>query len=376
MRIAINTRFLLKDKLEGIGWYTYEVVRRLVEMRPDDEFIFLFDRPYDPSFIFGDNVEAKVLYPPARHPFLWYLWFEWAVPRALRQAKADVFFSPDSYCNLRSKVPTLMTVHDIAFMHFPEQIPTLVNKYYRYFEPRYIGSAQKVSTVSSFTAKDMMEKWNIPKEKIQVDYNGCKSDFEPILAAKKDETKQAFSHGKDFFLFVGAFHPRKNVHRIIKAFDSFKKATGADVQLVLGGRFAWQTGVIKDALEASPYKDEILLPGYITSDQLPALTASALAMVYPSHFEGFGLPVLEAMQSGVPVITSNVSSLPEVAGDAALLVDPNSVEQIADAMIRLYQDPELRQSCIEKGLVQSQRFSWDKTAVGISRGLDGLLRLK
>jgi len=121
MRIAINTRFLLKDKLEGIGWYTYEISKWLVEKHPEHEFIFFFDRPFDKSFIFGKNVTPVVLSPPARHPVLWYLWFEFVIPKALKKYKADLFFSPDGYLSLKTKVKTITVIHDIASFHFPGQ---------------------------------------------------------------------------------------------------------------------------------------------------------------------------------------------------------------------------------------------------------------
>nr|HQU58994.1 glycosyltransferase [Saprospiraceae bacterium] len=141
MKIAINTRFLLAGKLEGIGRYTYEVSRRLVQQQPGDEFIFFFDRPYDPEFCFGPNVQPVVLPPPARHPLLWYVWFEWSIAWALKHYRPDVFFSPDSYLSLRSATPTVLTVHDLAFEHFPEQVPALVKRYYRHFMPRYCHRA-------------------------------------------------------------------------------------------------------------------------------------------------------------------------------------------------------------------------------------------
>jgi glycosyltransferase involved in cell wall biosynthesis len=136
MRIAINTRFLLTGKLEGIGWFTYEICKRLVQQHPEHEFVFFFDRPFDPEFIFGKNVTPVVLFPPARHPFLFFAWFEVAVTRALNRHKIDVFFSPDGFMSLTTKVPTLLTIHDLAYAHFPEQIRFMDRKYYQYFMPQ------------------------------------------------------------------------------------------------------------------------------------------------------------------------------------------------------------------------------------------------
>ena len=227
MKIGINARFLLKGKLEGIGWYTFEVLRRLVEAHPEQKFVFFFDRPFDPSFVFAENVQAIVLRPPARHPVLWYLWFEWALPAALKKQQIDVFFSPDSYLSLRTSVPTVMVVHDIAHLHFPQEIPFLVRRYYEYFIPRFLRKAERVIAVSEYTRQDVIKHYAIPAEKIVVGYNGCKAAFQPLDSAMKQAIKDEYTAGEDYFFYVGAIHPRKNVHRLIAAFDQFKSTTAS-----------------------------------------------------------------------------------------------------------------------------------------------------
>ena len=158
MHIAVNTRLLLPGKLEGIGHYTNETMSRIVRQHPEHQFTFLFDRPFDPRFVYADNVTPKVVFPPARHPFLWWLWFEMAIPRALRQCKADVFLSPDNYCSLRTDVPTVMVLHDIIFEHFPQHIPPLVSRYYRHYVP---SIAAKPTTFSPFRTSTKPILWNI-----------------------------------------------------------------------------------------------------------------------------------------------------------------------------------------------------------------------
>ena len=180
MRIAVNTRFLLKDKLEGIGWVTYELLKRMVEQHPEDDFIFFFDRKYDESFVFGKNVKPVILYPSARHPFLWLSWFETAIPLALKKYKADVFFSPDGYCSLLTKTKTVMITHDIAHVHFPEHIPFLVKKYYNTFVPKFLKRADRIISVSHFTKKDIIKQYGIAANKISVIENGCRIGFHPL----------------------------------------------------------------------------------------------------------------------------------------------------------------------------------------------------
>ncbi len=374
MRIAINTRFLLQNKLEGIGWFTWEVVRRLVQAHPEHEFIFLFDRPYAPEFVFGTNVTPVVLFPPARHPLLWLWWFEIAVPRALKKYKADVFLSPDGYCSLVAKTPTVMVTHDIAFVHLPMHIPAKFRLYYQYFIPRYLRRAEHIVTVSEFSKQDIIRHYQISDKKIAVACNGVREDFQPISETEKNAIKQQYADGQDYFFYVGSVHPRKNVHRLIRAFDQFKQRTQAPVKLLIGGRFAWQTGEVKAAYDAATFKEDIVFLGYVADEALPKLLGAALALTYVSLFEGFGVPVLEAMHSEVPVLTSNASSLPEVAGDAGLLVDPLMVEQIANGLQQLYESEALRKQLIEAGRRQREKFSWSQAAAVVWNSLLQVLK--
>ena len=180
MRIAVNTRLLIKGKLEGMGWFTHEVVKRLVQEHPEDEFIFFFDRPYSPEFIYGDNVTAVVLFPPARHPVLFYLWFEWAVASALKKYRADVFLSPDNFLCLRTNVKTTLVTHDLAHLHFPGQLPFSQRSYYRHFVPKFNRRADRIVTVSEYTKADIVRQYGIAPEKIAVAYNGCRDIFRPL----------------------------------------------------------------------------------------------------------------------------------------------------------------------------------------------------
>lgn len=373
MKIAINTRFLLGEQLEGIGRYTYEVSKRLVARHPEHEFLFLFDRPYDQRFIFSEKVTPLVLSPPARHPLLWYLWFEWAVPRALKKYKADVFFSPDGYLSLRTKVPTLMTVHDLAFEHYPEQVPIVSRYYYPYFSRRFCRRADHILAVSEFTKKDIVKQYHIAKEKITVCGNGCREGFVPLSPSEKEAVRGEYSNGHEYFLYVGAVHPRKNVHRLIEAFGRFKKRTRSTVKLLIAGRFAWQTGVVKTAYEQSSYQQDIEFLGYVADEELPRLMGSTMCFVYPSLFEGFGIPLLEAMHAEVPFITSYVSSLPEVAGKAGKLIDPLITDQIAIAMQEVHEDAALRARMIEAGKAQREKYSWEKTAKVVDNAIQKIL---
>ncbi|MBK7337428.1 MAG: glycosyltransferase family 4 protein [Saprospirales bacterium] len=374
MKIAVNARFLLPGKLEGIGWYTYEVVRRMAEAHPEDEFWLLFDRPVKEGFRFGPNVRMMTLSPPARHPFLWLAWFEGRIPATLRRLGADVFFSPDNYCSLRSSTPTLLVMHDIAYAHFPAHIPWLSRQYYRFFVPRFLRRAERVLTVSEFTKQDLIRTLGVPGDKIRVAGNGPRKVFRPLPEDEKREIRTRFSGGEPYFLYVGAIHPRKNVPRLIRAFDLFKERTNAPHRLLLAGRWGWQTGEVKTAFEQARHQSAIHFMGYVDDDLLAGLMGAAFALTYVSLWEGFGLPVLEALFSEVPVIYGNATSLPEVAGDAGLAVDPESEESIAGGMAALVLDEGMAKQLVEKGRLQRQKFSWDHTARVVYEELKSLAR--
>lgn len=362
MRIAINTRFLLEGKLEGMGWFTYQVVKQMAAQHPEDEFILFFDRPYSEAFIFSENIKAVVLFPPARHPFLYLWWFEWSVVQALKKYKADVFLSPDNFLSLRTKTPSVLVIHDAAYLHYPEQVSFWDRWHYQTFTPRFVKKADQIITVSNYTRKDILNHFTVDENKISVACNGCREMFKPLPENEKQKIREEFSGGKDYFFYIGAVQPRKNVHRLIAAFDIFKKRTNVQFKLLIAGRFGWQTGAVKTAYENAEFKEDIVFLGYTENEVVAKLMAASYALTYPSLFEGFGIPLLEAMHCEVPILTSTTSSMPEVAGDAGILVEPESEEKIANAMQQLSENSHLYKQLIENGKKQRQKFSWEKAA--------------
>ena len=363
MNIAVNTRLLLKGKLEGMGYFSFEVLRRMVLSMPEHTFYFIFDRPYDSDFIFADNVIPIVVSPPTRHPVLWFIWFEWRVARILKKLKSDVFLSMDNFCILNTKIRTILVQHDISFVHYPQEVPRLVNAYYKYFVPKFLKKADRIITVSEFCQGDILSIYkNISPEKITVAYNGCREAFKPISDNEKETTKKTFTNGAPYFIYVGSINPRKNIDTLIKAFDKFKTHTNSNVKLVLVGRVAWQKEKVMSVYKTSKFKDDIIFMGYVEERLLPTLLGSALALTYISLFEGFGVPLIEAMSAEVPVITSNCTAMPEIANNAALLVNPMDIDEIANALQNIYTDVDLRTQLIAKGKIRKNNFSWNTTS--------------
>ena len=370
MKIALNARFLLKGRIEGIGKYTYETMKRLVEWHPEHEFIFFFDRKYDSEFIFADNVTPVVLFPQARHPVLFYWWFEYSVSRALKKYRADAFISPDGFLSLKTSVPTLLVVHDISFKHFPDQVRRMEKWYYQRFMSKFITKAKRLVTVSKHSRMDIIKHYNVSKEKIAVTYNAGDSIYQPLSTEDRESIKLKYAEGKEYFIYVGSLHPRKNLVRLIRAFSKFKETTSSDLKLLLAGRMAWQTGDIYQTYKESEFQSDIHFLGYQETPELARILASSFAMVYVSILEGFGIPILDAMHCDVPVITSNTSSMPEVAGEAALLADPFSIDSISEKMIEIAENKELRERLVSLGRSQRTKFSWDNTAKKLWESLE------
>ena len=361
-KIAINTRFLLPNKLEGIGWFSYEVLKRWVEWHPEHEFIFIFDRTFDEQFIFGSNVKPLIASPQARHPVLFYLWFEWALPVLFKKHKVDAFMSPDGFMSLSTEVPTLLVVHDIAWKHFPTQVPWSHRKHYEYYMPRFAQKAKQLATVSEYSKNDIINHLQVAPQKIDVVYDGANASFVPLSLEERVKVEDKYSNGCPYFLYIGSIHPRKNVLRLLEAFDIFKSKTDTNKKLLLAGRIAWQSTDIAEVLNKMKFRNDVVFLGYTDAIELPKITASAFALTYVSLFEGFGIPILEAMYCDIPSISSNSSSMPEVVGDAGLLADPYSVDSIAEQMLKLWTEKGLREQLIEKGKTQRQKYSWDLTA--------------
>jgi glycosyltransferase involved in cell wall biosynthesis len=362
MRIAVNTRLLLKGKLEGIGWFSFETLRRITQNHPEHQFIFIFDRPYSEDFIFSKNIIPVVIGPPARHPILFYLWFEYQIPRVLKKYKADLFLSPDGYLSLKTKVPQLAVIHDINFVHRPKDFPWIIEKYYNRFFPEFARKATRIATVSNYSKEDIIRSFNVERDKIDVVFDGVNESFQPLPSEKQNRIRQEYTGGAPYFLFVGALNPRKNVTGLLKAFEAFKTKKGGTEKLLIVGGQMHKTGDIFETWKNMHFKNDVVFTGRVSTSALNSVFGSALALTFVPFFEGFGIPIAEAMSAGIPVICSNTTSMPEVGGNAALYIDPFDIKQITDAMLNISGDPLLRKELIAKGFEQKKKFSWGKTA--------------
>ena len=362
MNIAVNTRLLLKDKLEGIGWFTFESLKRITTQHPEHHFFFIFDREFSDTFIFSDNITPLVQFPQARHPFLYWMWFERSLPTLLEKLKPDLFLSTDGFLSLRYKGKSMNVIHDLNFEHYPEDLPVLTRWYYRHYFPLYARKAVRIATVSEYSLQDIVRQYHVSPDKIDIVYDGANEAYRPMTPEEKVMARQFYTDGKPYFVFIGALHPRKNLANLFRAFDLFKKNNPSDVQLVIVGAKKWWTRDIDVTFQEMIFSDDVIFTGRLNTEHLRYVLGASLGLTYVSYFEGFGIPIVEAFRCGTPVITANVTSMPEVAGDAALFIDPFDPETIAMAMYKIYQYETMRQELIGRGHAREELFSWQRTA--------------
>ncbi|MCO6465173.1 MAG: glycosyltransferase family 4 protein [Bradyrhizobiaceae bacterium] len=362
MKVAINVRTVRPGRLDGIGWYTNEILRRNIEANPDVEFHLIHDRRPDPRIQYADNVVQHRLLPPARRAWLYDIWFQWRVPSLLKSINPDVFISTDGSLPLGLDIPTILVQHDLGYLAVPEQVDKLTLWYYHNRFPQCFRAATVKATVSEFSRNQIVKEFGVNKADVHIVPNAAREIFSPVSEAVKSETRQRVTNGSPYIVFVGTIQPRKNFEGLLKAFDRACSDGLEDVKLVLAGRKSYGHGAVDSFIATLGCRDRIITTGWIPDEELVKVMGSATAMVYIPHYEGFGIPIIEAMACGVPVVCSRTTALPEVAGDAALYVEDTNDKTVADAIKLIATDTPLREKLIAKGFLRSAQYSWDESA--------------
>lgn len=318
--------------------------------------------------MFAENVIPIVIGPKARHPWLYYLWFEFQLPRIFKKYKIDLFYSPESFLSLKSKVPTLMVTHDLAFETYKDHLPAYQQKYNQKYGPLFHERADHIVAVSEFTKQDIIQKYGASSNKISVAGNASPSGFKPMRQDNIQSYRNKYSMGKPYILYVGSVHPRKNVASLVDAFNQYNTSVNDKYHLLIVGRKAWNA---TDSLKKIAKSTHVHHLEHIEED-LPNIMAASEALAYISLFEGFGIPILEGMMSEVPVITSKDSSMSEVGGDAVHLVDPLNISDITSGIKKVLEDKSYSDALVSKGKQRTKEFNWDKTTSIISTKLFSL----
>jgi glycosyltransferase involved in cell wall biosynthesis len=363
----------IRDKPSGVGVYTLNLIKALDQLQESENF--KLDIYFQPTFKnwlsknFSANELIKTYSPHCLpipvtvtnalmkfpNPLLAYF------SRSLDQP--DIVHGTDHFVYPNPKSRNIMTIHDLTFVKYPDYVPAIVKTYLDRIK-NCLKFTDAIITFSENTKRDLVELLKINPDKIYIIYQASRYHKDYLTDQQIEELKISLSYdfSKPYFLFVSTLEPRKNVIGLIQAFNYLKQNYKIEHQLVLIGQTGWKYQPILEAINKSPYRAEIHHLNYVPDDLVALFYSQAEAFIYPSFYEGFGLPVLEAMTLGAPVITSNTSSLPEVTGGAALLINPNDSLELADAILNLIRDRVLRDNLIFKGKEQASKFSWEKTA--------------
>lgn len=363
MRIAINTLPLL-DNIAGAERYTLNIIRDIAKLNNASTFVMFLSKINHKYYgIERDNFANYIYNANTRFSPLRILGEQVWIPYTCNKLNVDIFFSPCNIAPLFVKAPTVITLFDLHWLIYPEMFGKVKLLYLKNAIRYSIARARKVITISDNSKKDIIKIFGVPGDKIKVIPCGLDPIFKMVKENERlTEVRAKFDIRGKFIFFAAQLHRRKNVIRLLEAYNKLKKERNIEYMLVIAGGKGDGYDDMCHYLSSNGLEGSVKLCGCVSNEELLLLYNSADLFVYPSIYEGFGLPVIEAMACGTPVVTSNVSSLPEVAGDAAVLVDPYNVDDIANAIYNVINDNELRESLIDKGLKRAKEFSWEKAA--------------
>lgn len=366
LRIAINAQlvsFSQSYRNAGVSRYTYTLLTGLAENEATQEYTaFVNPAEAEAAQASASATSGRVRMVAARwrtgSPVRRIMWEQMALPALLREARAEVFHSPVNVLPARLPCASVVTIHDLAFMRYPQYFRPARRVYQQRFTRRSARAASLIVTVSESTKRDVVEYFRVPEGRIRVVYPAIDSDFQP----QRDPALRAAFRARHelperYILFLGTIEPRKNLLTLIEAYAKLRALDDATPQLVIAGAKGWYYSSVFERVRALGLERSVTFAGYVVREEQPLWYSCAEICIYPSLYEGFGLPVVEALACGTPTVTSSVSSLPEAAGGVALLVDPGSQDALAQAMRGVLSDPNARSRAEEAGPLWARRFT-------------------
>jgi glycosyltransferase involved in cell wall biosynthesis len=361
MIIAINTSFTTGDCLNHVDDFIFENFSRLATQYPQHQFIYIFDKIIDAKYLTSKNITPVAAGRQTNNTLVLQYRLNYKIPAILRKYKADVFVSGGGYCSLRSKIPQCIVVNDLSFLQHPDFFTNSFLRFYKKNTAKFLSKAKVIVTTSQFLKHEIIDQYKIKSDKIEIAYYGINQNFKPVSWQQKDNTKEIYTEGVEYFLYSGTINTQKNLMALLKAFSFFKKRQKSNMHLVLASTNAADKILIA-SLATFKYRNDVKVLHNLPNETLAKITAAAYALIYPALYEGFAVSITEAMQADVPVITSRLSAMPEICGDAALYMAPNDFNDIADKMMLLFKDESKRNLFIIKGRQQANLYNWDKSA--------------
>ena len=369
MKIGIEGQRLFRKKKHGMDMVALELIRNLQLIDSENEYV-LFIKPDEDNLAIKETANFKIVeIETGFYPF----WEQIALPRAAQKAGCQILHCTSNTAPVFTSIPLVVTLHDIIYMESSylkilqgsgTNYQKFGNAYRRMFVPWVIKKSRKIITVSNFEKNRIAQFFGIGNDtRLVAVYNGVSGHFKPVTdQVELHRVKEKYHLPGRYFFFLGNTDPKKNTKGVLKAFSDFLKHTGNDMHLVMLDYDQYELEQLLDEIGDTAVINRIILTGYVVNTDLPAIYSQSEVFLYPSLRESFGIPMLEAMACGVPVITSNTSSMPEVAGDAALLIDPYKPEEITAAMVRIMAPKTLKAEMISTGFVQAAKFSWKAMA--------------
>lgn len=356
MRIGIDARLVYYTQA-GIGQYITRLVKALADVDQENEFILLQSRKDRSVIVNQPNFRRASVWTPSHHRLE-----QWTLRLEISRLDMDLLHSPDFIPPFRRNCKSVITVHDLAFLLYPHFLTQESARYYSQID-QAVRRTDHIIAVSEATKHDLVQRLGVPESKVSVIYEASARQYRQLPA---DEARRYVSSkydlNEDYIFFVSTIEPRKNVPGLLKAYRGLLDAYKLKVKLVLAGGQGWLSDEVLATVEKLNLSEQVRFLGRVPSADLPFLYNAARLLVHPSFYEGFGLPPLEAMACGTPVVVSNVSAMPEVVGDAGVMVDPNDISEMTVGMYRVLTDDQLRAEMIHKGLARAACFSWDKAA--------------
>ena len=361
MKIGIDGRAAKWYRGTGIGTYTYQLISSLNNIDNINEYMLFMPESLNCDISFNRNFQIKNITEGNKNSF----WDEVNIPNILMNKDIELYHVPQNGVGLpkEKNCPFVITLHDVIPYKMPETVGETFLRIFNEDMPNIVSKCDGIITVSEFSKEDISKAFNFPKEKIFVTHLAAEGIYGPLEKKEcSDLIRSHYGIDGDYILYVGGFSPRKNIIGLIEAFSKLVAKYRKDIKLVIAGKQGKSYAIYKKKAQDLGVENRVIFPGFIEVDHLPQLYNASKLLAYPSFYEGFGLPPVEAMACGVPVITSNVTSIPEVLGDSAIFINPNDVDELCHSMYEVLSSEELAESLILKGLVRSSELSWEKTA--------------